>query len=506
MMRYAWFVFVSMPAVLQAAPHYAIIIGNNAVPPQTQEPLRELRYADDDAVRFYEFFTRMGASAVLLTTMDDATQKRYPTLAQQSLPPTLDNLQQTLTAMSKSLRQDIQQGQQPILYFVFSGHGSRTSKGTPFLALQDGMLTQKKLYRNVLGALPATFSHLIIDACNAGSVVGMRGGKFFAHEASARLVDVHDEVIVGAADKLKRFPTVGVLMATSADQQTHEWSHYESGVFTHEVLSALSGAADVNADRNIEYSEVQAFISAANRDIVDPRAIPTIIARAPTQDRSIPLVSLNTMHQPFQLSGDASSLGRFYIELANGQRYLDAHLGPYPASMYLPPNTKAFVRTEDQEAEIYGAPNTTYDLSALRLKPRSLDARGSIEAAFRRDLFASAFHPIYYRGFVDSQGLKSVSFAPIFNRTHIHPSPTVRRPWPFWSTALGGGAAVLTSAVLGGISLKARSDAQNTQLQQDAFTANQRHERYGIAAMAVGVSGLVSLAVSWWLWDSPPAP
>ena len=45
-------------------------------------------------------------------------------------------------------------------------------------------------------------------------------------------------------------------------------------MFTHELLSGMLGAADVNGDLVVEYTEVQAFVAAANRDIKDPRAIP----------------------------------------------------------------------------------------------------------------------------------------------------------------------------------------------------------------------------------------
>ena len=56
-----------------------------------------------------------------------------------------------------------------------------------------------------------------------------------------------------------------MILATTLGQQAHEWSAIESGVFTHELLSGLLGAADVNADQRIEYTELQAFIAAANR-------------------------------------------------------------------------------------------------------------------------------------------------------------------------------------------------------------------------------------------------
>ncbi len=56
-----------------------------------------------------------------------------------------------------------------------------------------------------------------------------------------------------------------VVIATARDQQTHEWDAYAGGVFTHQVISGLRGAADVNRDGRVEYSEVHAFLTSANR-------------------------------------------------------------------------------------------------------------------------------------------------------------------------------------------------------------------------------------------------
>ena len=71
---------------------YAIVIGNNAPPSSgTTETLQPLRYADDDAVRYFQLFSRF-AQTRLLVVLDATTQKRYPELAGQTMLPTLDNL------------------------------------------------------------------------------------------------------------------------------------------------------------------------------------------------------------------------------------------------------------------------------------------------------------------------------------------------------------------------------------------------------------------------------
>ena len=67
----------------------ALVIGNNAAPlGDAGKTLAALRYADDDAVRYAEFFEQFTVKTVLLAVLDRQTQARYPQRARQSQPPT----------------------------------------------------------------------------------------------------------------------------------------------------------------------------------------------------------------------------------------------------------------------------------------------------------------------------------------------------------------------------------------------------------------------------------
>ncbi|MEO7734175.1 MAG: hypothetical protein ABIY55_24645 [Kofleriaceae bacterium] len=70
---------------------------------------------------------------------------------------------------------DTRRGDRPVLYLAFSGHGSADATSGAFLAMLDGALTRERLYDDVIGRMPAAYVHLIVDACNAGAVVGVRG-------------------------------------------------------------------------------------------------------------------------------------------------------------------------------------------------------------------------------------------------------------------------------------------------------------------------------------------
>ena len=82
-------------------------------------------------------------------------------------------------------------------------------------------------------------------------------------DAPSFAVSANEEKQILAKNSLARFPNVGAIMATASDAESHEWDAIEQGVFTHELISALRGAADVNGDGKIEYSEASAFFNAA---------------------------------------------------------------------------------------------------------------------------------------------------------------------------------------------------------------------------------------------------
>jgi hypothetical protein len=485
---------------------YALVIGNNAVPAGADDQgLRTLRYADDDAVRFHQLLSRVGTSE-LLTMVDDTTERRYPGLAAEARPPTRDNLRRAVARMAERVAARRARGDDAIVYVVFSGHGALAADGEPFLALADGPLTRRDLFDEVIAPLPATYLHLIIDACHAGGVVGVRGG-FFGAEADARSRPLDDAELAGvvAGRSIERFPHVGVLLSASIGQEAHEWSEVESGVFTHEILSGLLGPADVNGDLVVEYTEIQAYVAAANRDIRDPRAVPRIVARPPRANARAPLVALTAVRQARFLTGRAGGLGRFHIELGNGQRYLDAHFADdAEVAILLPPSPHAFVRQGEREAAIPA--RAVVAIAALPWRAPRRAARGSIGAALRADLFASPYGESYYRGFVDSIAGVSVSFDPAVRARPLAVEPAAG---PRRSLATGllaaSGIAVAGSLTFAGLAYDARRDFMGTELQRTAHDAADRYHRYRAVSVAAGVASVALAGLGWWLWpDAEP--
>jgi uncharacterized caspase-like protein len=268
----AWLFALSVAALMALAVDasaatrlHALVVGNNDVFPGGEDEERStalvpLAYADDDAAAVSTLLVEVAASLHLLTVMDATTQALYPKLVSVARPPSLAAVEHAVSDIAREIERDRERGDQSIVWLFFSGHGSASYRGEPALALFGGSMSRQYLYQNVLSRLPATYVHLLVDACHAESIVRPR-------DSNAEVVSVSPEeanaLLVGST--LAGFPNVGAILVSSRDAQAHEWDAIGHGVFTHELLSALRGAADVNGDRLIEYSEISAFMSAANR-------------------------------------------------------------------------------------------------------------------------------------------------------------------------------------------------------------------------------------------------
>lgn len=480
---------------------YAIVIGNNAPPAAgTDQALGPLRYADDDAVRYFQLFSLLG-EAHLLAVLDETTQRRYPGVASVAEPPTVANLHDVVASYAALMAAEKKKGNDPVFYFAFSGHGALDEKGAAFLSLIDGALTQDVLYDQILARLPASYSHLVIDACNAGGVVGVRGGFFDKEvEGTTAAVTKNEALPILDSRRIARFPHVGVILATTIGQEAHEWSEIESGVFSHELLSGLLGAADINADLRIEYTEIQAFLAAANRNLKDPRAVPQVIARAPRANQNVPLVSMSGVKNTRVLQGKVGNWGHFYIELENGQRYLDANIrAGARVSLLVPNEGDAYLRTATHEARIPAGPRVSF--ASLKMAERKVAARGSLDTSYRDALFSSAYGQSYYKGYVDSMAAVGVAFSESAPSLQIHSSAPPEENWvpPIAALSLAG-ISLGTAITAGAVAFAAKNDYDDTDLQRPAQEAKERYERYLTMSVVAGLTAGLAGAAAWWWW------
>jgi hypothetical protein len=479
-----------------------LVVGNNNAFGGAGPTLPTLQFADDDAAAVYDLLQEIADTAHLLTVMDAETQALYPGLAAQARPPTLAELRTAVADIRRRIEENRRHGDSNVLYVFFSGHGSISEGDAPALALLDGGISHEVLYDEILGQLPADYVHLFVDACHAEAVVRPRDSQ-----AQAVRVAPADASAFLVRSTLARFPHVGAVVAASSDAQAHEWDQLGHGVFTHELLSALRGAADVNRDGRIEYSELYAFLAAANRGVDDARARLSVVARPPEVDRHV--VILDLTHFPTarmaRLRDIPARAGLVEVEDGAGRRLASLRGEPgFVADLILPAGT-VYVRAHDAEARLDSRPGDSVTFDGLRFQSPRSRARGALEDAVRRGLYAGEYGQGYYRGFID----QSADFVPV----SFTAAETVR-----------GGATPPAVAdagdrrVAGGSQLLAGVGA--TTAVASAFTASEAIRiglrpggRHGLAlsvdltrAAQAGIAEWHGVATAGWMWTARLGP
>lgn len=258
---------LAAPSSTAVAPvRVALVVGHNAPIDASTEPLR---YADDDAVAWQRLLTEAGVEARLLTVLDEETRTLHPDLDAE--PPTLAAVELALRGLFAELATARSRGARTELTLIYSGHGE-VAGGEGVVALQGGRLTRTHL-RQLLAESPADHNHVVIDACKSYFMAFAKGpgGERVALEPGAL-----------AAVDLDRSRT-GFLLSTSSDRASHEWERFRAGIFSHQLRSALRGAADADVDGRLTYAEVGAFLSSANAGIDNARYRPDFLVAPPAE-------------------------------------------------------------------------------------------------------------------------------------------------------------------------------------------------------------------------------
>lgn len=387
-------------------PVHVLIVANN----QSNDPkLAPLKFADDDGARYFTVFKPLAEEVVLLTVLDEETQRRFPGLAAQTRPPTRSELLAALAKLNARMKAEREAGRQPVFFFVFTGHGRRGEAGEGSISLLGAQFTRSELFTEVLEPLQASTTHLIIDACDSYFFVNQRGSVPAGASQALAVAQFLDE------RSLEKYPGVGVVLSTSSQQESHEWAAISAGVFSHEVISALLGAADVNSDGRVEYSELRAFVAAANQQVDDPRGRVQMFARPPARDRAAPLADLTAPSSFAYLFLPSGLSGRHWVEDARGVRLADVNKEPdRPLVLALPAEQTYFVRTGAREARLdTGARGRLIDAAQLAWTSTGVASRGgSLDESFREHLFEYPYGPRFYGGFVSSSGELPVGPAP----------------------------------------------------------------------------------------------
>ena len=158
-------------AAVTATSRYAVVIGHNHTP----DPERaSLRYADDDAARFYELLAPTLQDGALLAAFDDESQRTFASLIAKARPPTRAMVEATIEAFKSAIAADRSRGQRTELYFFYAGHGD-VDDGVGYVNLADDRMTRDDFKRLILAEPRADATHVFVDACKSYFFVAGRG-------------------------------------------------------------------------------------------------------------------------------------------------------------------------------------------------------------------------------------------------------------------------------------------------------------------------------------------
>lgn len=472
---------------------FALIVGVNSSPTPDVAPLQ---YADDDAARYLDLFRALGAHAVVLSTLDANTRRLHPQAAAEAIAPRRAELGRAVTALARDIAEARARDVEATLYVVYAGHGE-VADGEWALTLEDGRLTGADLLSEVVERAGAEATHVIVDACQAYMLALPRGPGGTRRPASGF-------VELEAASRAGH--RVGYLLSSSQSGETHEWSGFEAGVFSHEVRSGLYGAADADGDGRVTYAEIGAFVARANEGIVNDRFRPHVFARAP-RDGGV-LLDLRARRDR-GLRFDGAEVGAHYLlEDAGGVRLLDFHgSSSTPVQLVRPVGEGPLYlrRLADGTERVVPQAEGIVRLSALPVTQARARTRGAAQHAFNQ-LFALGFDSDVVASWTHTSAEVEARFDTARRSADAEERRARRRGYA-GVAALGVAGAAAAGAVAAELSARALyRSAPAGESQRDTMARNDQIDGrnrtalgLGVGAAVLGAAGLVLL-----LWPHHP--
>ncbi len=383
---------------------FALIVGaNRGVDPE----LRQLHYADDDAARYSELFGALGVRVHLLTRPDENTLRVSAGALSNARPPVRAELARAVSELASEVATAHKLGRRVVFYFVYAGHGN-VKDNIAYLTLEDQRLDTAQIEHQIIDRVHANETHLIVDACYSYSLAYGRGPTNSIRHAIGPFTP---------PEGLARRPDVGLLLSTTSTHESHEWSDFQAGIFSHEVRSGLSGAADVNGDGQVSYQEIASFVRRANAAVPNERYRPRVFAHPPRQaSQLVDLRQASGRRLKIEATPDGA---HFLLENLFGVRLADFHAPPGQALSLVVPvgGPPLFLRRVDDGRQL------AIPADAEVVSMSALAQRGPSQEAPDTDPTQYAFNRIFSLPF-DKHALVSYS-----ERSRSGEPPAARRSW-----------------------------------------------------------------------------
>ena len=453
---------------------FGLIIGNNT----SNGKEAALRYADDDAVQNADLLLQLGANVVLLTEMDQETRSLYPDL--NPVAPTRYAVDAAVRRLNKLMQEARDRGETPTFYFFFSGHGD-VEGNEGYVHLEGSRLMRTDLI-GFLKESKAISNHVVIDACKSFFMVFDRGPGG-TRQPVRGILEENESAL----------PTnTGVMLSTSSSGDSHEWEAFQGGVFSHELRSALRGAADVDLDGVVSYTEAAAFIWIANAAIPNQRYRPAFYSRAPSDET----VAAEGLVHVARGEGDTLHLGpkvsqHFYVEDAQGLRLADFHPeAEQTLAILLPKRRPLFLRESGSDLEFILPQGSQLYFDQLQAKKRSVSPRGAEHLAFQR-IFALRF---------GKNGLLQYIHRPL--SLNVSKSREWKLKWTRRSFGISAAVLGVAGGVFTGVALRERNSVSGKTSGEERAELNTRIRHFNTASIvcySVAGAALATYLI-WTLW------
>lgn len=213
---------LSLVATEAVAATFVISVGNNRG--RSDEPA--LRFAERDAEQVADVLRRLGRMAPENSTL--------------LLGEDADDLRRVLLAANVRLRTSASRQEGDALIVFYSGHADAAG-----LHLGETVLPYTELEALVAGS-PARVRLLVIDSCRSGGITRIKGAK--PTPAFAIRIDQRLEA-----------EGMAIITSSSGTEDSQESDTLEASFFTHHLLTALRGAADLDRDGRVTLNEAYGY-------------------------------------------------------------------------------------------------------------------------------------------------------------------------------------------------------------------------------------------------------
>lgn len=265
----------SRPTETSEPQAFALVVGNNL---HRVDARRNLQYADDDALRFAQYFRLLHPNGrlLLLVRPDEDTMRAQPELVAQPQPPTRAAFSAAIDELAREAREARAAGRPHLqLFFYFSGHGEVGA----VLHLEDDYLLPRERW-DALGRIGAEQVFALLDGC------------FLGDDARGALGLADAPPLFEEATELPRSGRPAWAGYIGATTPVPEMSLLRGGLLTQIALNGLLGPADADQDQRISFYEWGQYVKATMSQ--RPFA-PRVQVVRPEQDPAATVVDLRRL-------------------------------------------------------------------------------------------------------------------------------------------------------------------------------------------------------------------